>query len=70
MLTISELKIIAFFPKKKRDRSGYLLVDEVGPESGLCPRVRVGGEERRPVEGLVDVLDDDERLGDGPIAVE
>jgi hypothetical protein len=32
--------------------------------------MRVGGEERRPVEGLVDVLDDGEGLADGAIAME
>jgi hypothetical protein len=43
----------------------------VSPESLQGPLVGVGRQQqRRPLEGLVDVLDDDERLGDGPVAVE
>jgi hypothetical protein len=42
----------------------------VSPESRQGPLVGVGRQQRRPLEGLVDVLDDDERLGDGPVAVE
>ena len=49
----------------------YLVFDEAGPEAGGGAVGGVGGEERRAVERLVDVLDDDERLADGAaVAVE
>jgi hypothetical protein len=48
----------------------YLVVEEAGPEAGGGAVEGVGGQERRALERLVDVLDDDERLGDGAVAVE
>ena len=48
----------------------YLLVNELGPETRLRPLVGVGRQQRRPIEDLIDVLDDDERLGDGAVAME
>jgi len=54
-------------------RGAYLIVDEGGPEAGGGALVRVGGEDGRAAgagEGLVEVLDDDLRLGDRPAAVD
>ncbi len=49
----------------------YIFVEEVSPEAGHGAAEGVGGEEGRPVERLVDVLDDDQRLADGgAVAVE
>jgi hypothetical protein len=48
----------------------YLGVQEVRPETGDGTVVGVGRQDGRPVEGLVDVLDDEEGLADGPVAME
>jgi len=48
----------------------YLGIHEMCPEACHGAVVGVGGEERRPVEGLVDVLHDDEGLADSAVAVQ
>lgn len=58
--------------RNRQAGSSHLLVDVIGPETRLRAGVGVVlGEERRDVRpGLVDVLEDDERLADGPAGVE
>ena len=47
----------------------YLGIHELSPETSGSTVGGVAGEEGRPVEGLVDVLHDDEGLADGAVAV-
>lgn len=48
----------------------YLLPGELRQEARHGPIVWVGRQEGWPVEGLVDVLDDDNGLDDGAVVVE
>ncbi|XBI06898.1 hypothetical protein VPH35_134868 [Triticum aestivum] len=65
--------LLAVRPHRLPQRLQALVGDEVGPEAGRGAVVRVRGEEpgrRFVMEGLVDVLDDEEGLADGAVAVE
>ncbi|KAE8794425.1 hypothetical protein D1007_30728 [Hordeum vulgare] len=65
--------LLGRLPAVERDPRGeQLLVDVGGPEPGGGAAVRVVGEEAREAlrERLVDVLHDDQRLGDGAAAVD
>ena len=48
----------------------YLLLHEISPEASGGAADGVAREEGRPVEGLVDVLEDEEGLADGAVAVQ
>jgi hypothetical protein len=55
---------------KQENRFLHLVVEEASPEAGDGAVEGVGRQERRALERLVDILDDDERLRDGAAAVE
>ena len=49
----------------------HLLVDEASPEAGGGTGEGVGGEERRAIEGLINILNNDKRLAyRRPVAME
>uniref|UniRef100_A0A0A9BA05 Uncharacterized protein n=1 Tax=Arundo donax TaxID=35708 RepID=A0A0A9BA05_ARUDO len=52
------------------ERLGELMFYEVSPETSHGTVIGVGRQEWGAVEGLVDILGDDEGLTDGPFAVE
>uniref|UniRef100_A0A8R7U1I7 Uncharacterized protein n=1 Tax=Triticum urartu TaxID=4572 RepID=A0A8R7U1I7_TRIUA len=52
-------------PQRLEQRPRAPVGGELRPEAGGGAGERVGRQERRALEGFVDVLDDDERLGDG-----